>query len=288
VLALKRAGTLFLLQQLSQQGTMESIQFEQDETGPNAPQQPTTPDPNRPAWLDPKFKSPEELARAYNEQQAAYTRQQQELARLKGTTPPADPTVKEPEQQDQQQSQQDDAAKKVAEAAGLDLTPYQQEYTSNGDVSEENRAKLADSLKSVLGPNARNIVDEYIEARKVVQQNDTRMFMDAAGGEESYQTMSEWARSNWSPEQIAVYNRQVESGDRHSALFAVESLRTQFEAANGRIPNRLSAVGSPSNAGSQPFRSAAEMTTAMKDPRYKSDPAYRDDVARRLAASNFT
>ena len=41
------------------------------------------------------------------------------------------------------------------------------------------------------------------------------------------------------------------------------------------------------NAGSkpEPFRSAAQVRDAMADGRYRADPAYRAEVADRLAAS---
>jgi hypothetical protein len=278
---------------------VQSVTFEQSETGNLPPQEPPQPDPNRPAWLDPKFTKPEDLAASYREQQAALTRAQQELARLKGQAdeqPPIsgvqsgkeDDDVADETPVDEQPNPdgQEAAAKKVADAAGVDLNPYQEEYNTSGDVSEDNRVKLAESLKGVLGENARNIVDEFIEARKVVHANDTKMFMDAAGGQEQYGVMTAWAAQNLPKEQVAAYNKQVESGDRHSVLFAIEGLRAKYEAANGRLPQRITGSGNPSpNAGA--FRSAAEMTSAMKDPRYKTDEAYRQDVARRLSISNF-
>jgi len=35
-----------------------------------------------------------------------------------------------------------------------------------------------------------------------------------------------------------------------------------------------------------PFRSHNELTAALASPRYKDDPAYRDDVARKLAQTD--
>jgi hypothetical protein len=35
------------------------------------------------------------------------------------------------------------------------------------------------------------------------------------------------------------------------------------------------------------FRSNAEVTAAMKDPRYESDPAYRQDISDRLERSDL-
>jgi len=45
--------------------------------------------------------------------------------------------------------------------------------------------------------------------------------------------------------------------------------------------------GKPPSTGSG-FRSQAELVQAMSDPRYDSDPAYRQDVARKLERSNIS
>lgn len=255
------------------------------ESGPNAPEKETPPG-DRPAWLPENFQTPEALADSHKSQRSEITRLQQELAKKNGTTPPeapkTDPAVKKPGEQ----TTQDDAAKDVAKAAGFDLNPFQSEYSSTGDVSEDGRAQIAKGLEKVLGPNARQLVDEYVEARKVVHTNDRAMFMDAAGGEESYAAMSEWAKASLSPQEIRVYNAQVESGDRHSALFALEGLKAKYQAAEGVEPKLLGGGGG-NNDGASAFKSSAEMTRAMKDPRYTTDEAYRNQVKARLAQSNF-
>ena len=56
------------------------------------------------------------------------------------------------------------------------MNPYQTECDTTGDVSEENREKIAEGLKGVLGDGARGIIDEFIEGRKLTAENDTRMF----------------------------------------------------------------------------------------------------------------
>jgi hypothetical protein len=42
----------------------------------------------------------------------------------------------------------------------------------------------------------------------------------------------------------------------------------------------------PRNTGDV-FRSQAELVAAMSDPRYDKDPAYRQDIADKLAVSNI-
>lgn len=286
-------------------------------TSPEAPAVAPAPevvvDPNRPAWLPANFKTPEDFAKSYGELQSKSTRDSQELSRLKGQnvevtgpdgkpvveapaeTPPDDKTKETPKPNDpvtppkieeKKEGDEEDPAKKVAEAANFNLDTYQTEYFDTGDVTVENRAKIAEGLKGVLGDNAAEIVNQYIEGQKATHANDRKMYYDEAGGEDAYTGMVTWAAENLSKDEIGAFNKSVDSGDRHQVLLAVRGLRSTYEQKNGRVPNNIKASGGATPpTGSAPFNSSAEMTAAMRDPRYKTDQAYRDNVAARIAAS---
>ena len=269
------------------------VTFNAPEPGPNAPteieqahQQQST---ERPEWLPPEFKTVDDFVKSYGETKAAFTRTRQELATLKGEQPPTteeEPPAEAPAEGDdaERMDRQDKAITEMAAKSGLDLSPYQEEYFSKGDVSEENRAKIAEAFAPQLGPNSRQIVDDFIESRKIIHNNDRNMYFNAAGGQEAYGEMIQWASQTLPPDQIAAYNRTVNGGDRHATLFAIESLRARYEAAQGRAPTaRVS--GRPNTVGATPFGSTAEMQRAMSDPRYKTDEAYREEVRRRLAVT---
>jgi hypothetical protein len=275
---------------------MAEVTFTQAETGSTPPTPPV--DPNRPAWLPDNFTKPEDFAASYKELQAKFTQTSQELAGFKktpgeGTPPPTDtetpPPVKTPEQLAAEEAakkvtDEQDAAKKAADAAGFDLVPYSTEYDTTGDVSEENRAKIADGLKSVLGDDARKIVDGYIDGQKVLQTNTHSEFMAAAGGADSYNTMLQWAAQSLPKDSAEAFNRAIDSGDKHATLFAIQGLKAQYEAANGRLGNTITGGGGNTNA-SIGYASTAQMLADMANPLYKSDPAFRDKVAARIKAS---
>lgn len=256
-------------------------------------------DPNRPAWLDPKFETPEAQAQAYAELQAKATRDAQELARLKGT-PPGTPAPSDPQLAVQDDGQppagsetpkpdepsQDEAAKALADKAGVDITPYRTEFETTGDVKPESRAAIVEAFKKVLPDMDWDAaVNDYIEGKKALVNNDRAMVMEAAGGEDTYAKMVQWAAVALPAEQVAVYNKQVESGDRHATLFAVEGLRAKYEAAVGRDPRLLKGTGMPTTVGG--YRNVAEWQRDVRNPQYKTDPNFRDEVQRRLAASNI-
>jgi hypothetical protein len=277
-----------------------SITFTPEPTGSNAPEPSPAPNAKRPEWLPENMATVEDFTKSYRELQASHTQARQELAKLKGDAPADPPPADEPapdaseakpegtndDGEDDDGNQDEEAAKKVAEAAGFDLAPFQSEYDQSGEVSEESRAKIAEGLKSVLGEDARQIVDSFIEGQKAVHTNDRGMFMDAAGGEQNYSTMTEWAAKSLPEDEIAAYNRQIESGDRHSTLFAIQSLKSKYEAANGRLSNITVANGGATSS-SVGYKSTAEMTADMENPKYKTDPAFREAIKAKIAASGF-
>jgi hypothetical protein len=55
--------------------------------------------------------------------------------------------------------------------------------------------------------------------------------------------------------------------------------------ANGSSPNLLQ--GSTRGSGAEAFTSLSQMSEAMKDPKYQTDPAFREEVTRKLESSNL-
>ena len=74
-------------------------------------------------------------------------------------------------------------------------------------------------------------------------------------------------------------------GDHSSIFFAVQALQSRYGDAVGKDGKLLTGRGT-SNEGSA-FRSQAELVQAMSDPRYDNDPAYRQDVIRKLEKSDL-
>ena len=107
----------------------------------------------------------------------------------------------------------------------------------------------------------------------------------AVGGQEAYNQLTEWATKNLSEAEIDAYDAAMESGDQNTIMMNIQGLYARFQQAEGR-PNLIAGeVGSIGAANA--YRSWAEVTAAMKDARYQTDPAYRADVTNRLAVSNL-
>lgn len=234
-------------------------------SGPEAPKtETTTQTTERPKWLPEKFKSAEDLATAYTELEKKLGGQPQQQ-----TTPPT--TEKKPETTQTQQQQQP--------PSNVDLTKYESEFSTNGSLSEASYKELADKGFS------KQVVDNYIEGQKATAERSQREVFESVGGQDQYTQMTQWAAKGLTPAEINAYNTAMNSGDLNAIKLAATGLKAKFTAAYGRDPKLIG--GGKTDSGPAPFANSAQVVAAMNDPRYREDPAFREEVAARLARTNF-
>jgi len=211
-------------------------------------------DPDRPEWLPEKFKSPEDLAKAYSE-----------LEQKLGQADTSEEAHGE--------------AQEALDNAGLDYEAFAQEYAENGGLSDE----AYESLEKAGIPQ--HIVDNYIAGLEAQQTMMRGEVLEGVGGEEAYNEMIEWAADNLDEGQIDAFNATLETGDVNQIKMAITALQSQYSQNTGNEPSR---TVSGRAAGDGPvYESVAELTRDMGDPRYMEDPAFRQKVEQKLARSNI-
>jgi hypothetical protein len=250
----------------------ESIVIPAQVTGPNAPAAPPAPAGDRPAWLPEKFKTPEDLVKGYSELEKQFS----------SRTPTGQNSDKPAQAQSEQkpvdeQTQTTEAAPTPSPVA--DMQAFRQEYTEKGALSEDTYGKLAK-----LGFD-KDTVDTYVAGQKALATNHVSEIQSAAGTVENYSNMIKWAQTALSPTEIAAFNSTVTSGKTAEAKLAVAGLHSRFVEANGSNPSLLDGSNGPP-PGADTFKSTAEVTAAIRDPRYAKDSAYRAGVEAKIQRSN--
>jgi hypothetical protein len=211
---------------------------------------------DRPDWLPEKFKSAEDLAQAYSE-----------LEKRQSSSAEEEPAST-------------DEAREAVESAGVDFDALSSEYAENGELSD----KAYDNLEKAGIP--RNIVNSYIEAQAAQVEVAQAKVYETVGGQEAYSSMVAWAGENLSEAEVDAYNDAVNSNQMASVDLAVNGLKARYVASEGAEPARQVQGGISGNLGGT-YRSMAELMTDMNSPSYKSDPAFRADVEKRLGNSNI-
>lgn len=169
----------------------------------------------------------------------------------------------------------------VLKAAGLDLGVFNGEYAKDGKLSD-------DSYKALEAKGySKATVDQFIRGQEAINADATAALADiksVAGGDEGYTNLTAWASQTLKPTEIAEFNEAVSSNKPGIVKAAVQALKAKFDATEGTDPKLL---GGNFKSSTDSFRSYAEVTKAMSDPRYGKDPAYTKDIEQKVLRSNI-
>lgn len=115
------------------------------------------------------------------------------------------------------------------------------------------------------------------------QVNDIK---SSVGGEQEYKNVVTWAGQNLSKTEVEAFDNLINSGNVAQIKLAVAGMKAQYQNANGYEGRML--TGKTSKSADDVFRSQAELVSALSDPRYDNDPAYRADVVAKLDRSDVS
>lgn len=217
----------------------------------------------RPDWLPEKFWNAESKQANLEALAKSYA----ELEKSRGTTPQAPAQAQTTEATQSPQGE---------DASWLDK--YSQEVSASGALSEASYAELAAKGFS------KAVVDRFIAGEQAQASQARDSVLSTVGGAEAFENLKTWAAGNLTADELNTFNKQVVASVDSSKM-ALQWLKTRYEQANGSTPKLL--TGGTSAAPSNGFRSQEEVVSAIRDPRYGRDPAYRAEVQRRLASKQF-
>ena len=225
----------------------------------------------RPAWLPDKFDSPESMARAYSELETRFHSNDEQLQQLESQA--------NYEQQAQEVMETPPhMVDQLLDERGLDFSVFQQEYNETGQLSEDAYLALQEAG---IEPQ---MVDTWIAGQEAIADQQIDSIYNMVGGEQAYNGMLEWAGNNLQSWEMDAFNEQIESLDANS-MFAVQGLMARMQNDEGSPP--MLYQGEPSQYSAPKYDSLAQLTSAMSDPRYASDPAFRMEVTNRLKNSEL-
>ncbi len=220
-----------------------------------------------------KFKSQEDLVRAYNELQSKLGQDTPE-----GEEEPSEEPTEAPEEESEpEESEVSEASAAVSRAS--------ESYLEKGELTEDVIEELSklDSKVLIKAYAEQYAANQAAAQTQAVTAEAEKSILDSVGGKESYQQIVEWAANNLDPAEVASYNEVTNSGNVAAIKFAVEALSTRYKNAEGYEAPLVTGRKAPSTKNV--FRSHAELSQAMRDPRYNTDPAYRNDVEAKLSRS---
>ena len=223
-----------------------------------------------------KYKSAEELENAYLS-----------LQKKLGQTEEEEVDYESSNEGYEEEEGSDEEVSEYAPAVNLINEASEEYYANDGQLSE-------DTIEAFSSMSSQDLVNAYLEIQQnnpqasqgvELSESQVNQVQNACGGEQNYNSVIDWAAQNLSDEAINAFDSVVDSGNPMAISIAFKGLQNEYNEANG-YEGRMIQGKAASSAG-ETFRSQAELVSAMADPRYDTDEAYRDDVLRKLNQSDL-
>ena len=210
-----------------------------------------------------KFKSQEDLIKAY-----------EELQKKLGNPQASDEDGENVEAAEERVEEEaiEEQPEEVGEVAETVQYMHQlnKEFGDSGELSEEAIDKLS-------GLDTKDLIKAYMQYNSQAQQatiagSELQAIKDGVGGDQAYTEMVTWAANNLPEQDIADFNAVTQTNNPAAIKFAVAALNQRWRESNGYEAELVTGRKAPSG-DAKAFRSQAELSRAIADPRYATDPA---------------
>lgn len=170
-------------------------------------------------------------------------------------------------------------AQQVIEKAGLNWDEVTAKVAADGELSAEDKAKIV-----AMGvPEV--VIDDYVRAVSKEAGAHIDAVMNGFGGEENFNKVFAAVQENATDdqkEQIDGLLRDPETFDMGVQLANKLAGTAPAAPLQGQPVAGAQNQVTTSEAASKPFDTYQEQVAAQGDPRYNTDPAYRDSVIKRI------
>lgn len=239
-----------------------------------------------------KFKSAEELEKAYLELQRKLGQPREEQQ--------DQPPLPEPQafSRDEAVGYYGENVVAAAEREGINLAAWDAAVQRGEDTSA-----MREKLANAMGIPAQLIEQYEASTRQQAPQQEQQQapllapeeeaaIKNEVGGEQQFQQLSQWALKNLSPQELQDYNNAINTGNASAARAAVRWLATKAQTADSE-PQLIMANGTNSNPAMDVFETEEEAIEAKAvltkggKPRYLVDSKYRRYIDAKFARSNI-
>lgn len=206
---------------------------------------------------------------------------QQQPTQQQQTPPPA------PEQQQTPPAEEDKPDPR--------FTPYTEELTKNGKLSAESITKAAKEFGV-----SEKVVQAYVDAQaatlaanndagnRALHDSQIGAVKEVAGGDQQWNDYREWATAN-DEGSLRLISDAVNGNSPEVSKIVVKAAMDKARAQGwgGGPRDATNSAQGGGQVAATGFKSAAEQSAALNDPKYRRDPAYRAEVDKKIIASSF-
>lgn len=221
-----------------------------------------------------KFKSPEELEKAYAELQKKLGAQ------------PKEPPKEEPKPAEGAEPKAEEEATKedpkAGDAPAIDFAKLTAEFNENGGLTEATQETLT---KLGVTPEVTQLFFAGVEA---ITNSRVSEVHAVAGSADEYTALVDWGKKNLSTTEQAAFDqaldRAIVEGDAAAINLMIPAIKAKMQ---GDGPNYIQSRPGQGSGAIQPFANRSEQNAAINDRRYGRDSGYTREVERRIEISDF-
>lgn len=226
--------------------------------------------------------------------QKEYTKSRQEVAELKKQVEEKKaPVVEEIPQVPEILKIPD--PKKPEEAKVVEVQPATEddwkqwtvEFATNNTLSDETLATIKTKTKL---PDA--IINEYMQGQKAKLEIAYTKAADLVGGKNTLAKMFDWASKNLTPQEQQAINQNLASPSWDVALYGLQAKYEKSTMTSKPKEPKASAKGQIPIASTQEgitaYQNKREFSAERNNPRFMSDPKFRNYVEQRMLRTDFT
>lgn len=263
-------------------GTTRVVAERPTEVDPNAP---TAGD--RPEGLPTGFDSWE----AYAKSRIAGDAQEPAKEDVTQATPPAPPTP------EQLKEAQDTAVSQTLEGVSEDMRPkvepFVRAFAANQTLTDAEVASAAEATglsQAIIRQFMKGAETDALKAQLEGRDNQAaaeaanKPILDLFGGMDGWTKFNAWTETGLTEAQAKAFNKAAQDNPE-GALELAKTYHALWAAAGNDTPKDLTGGMENTSQEGDVFKSEADRKEAFADPRYGSDPAYRDKVIAKLARS---
>tara|TARA_R100001509_G_scaffold146711_2_gene103806 strand:- start:732 stop:1523 length:792 start_codon:yes stop_codon:yes gene_type:complete len=178
-----------------------------------------------------------------------------------------------------------DGLASVLEEVGIDPQVISKTFEDTGTITEDDYSKLGEAGFS------KQVIDTYLNGlggntgtpAADIQQSQLEDIQSVVGGEEGYAKLREWTQKNVPDATLKAFDSILDTQDPTMIKVAVQGFAAQMRASEGYEPQLIN--GRTPASQTNTFKTQAEITKAMSDPRYGKDEAYTLSVYDRMKDS---
>jgi hypothetical protein len=160
---------------------------------------------------------------------------------------------------------------------------WQHELATQGDFSESTRTQIKNAMHVDDA-----VVDTFIAGQKALRKEAYDSAATVVGDQGTLDSILSWASESLNDQERIDLNSMLAGPSYKTALLGLKARYDQDMASKPKAqePSRIRSdnIADAQEAPKvEPFRSRQEMNMAMSDPRYRSDPEYRQAVEEKVA-----